>query len=645
MSGIFGYMQRRDLAKGICIDIQPMRQWNLAYGEDGEEIIIGENYGFGSVLEKLSAEAVKSSPVIKRDKKYAVIDVVLYNREEMTDRCKINESLSDEELLFQYIEKFGVEGLKDVNGDFAGAIYDETEQSLVLFRDHMGVRPLFYFADDELVVFSTDIRSLISVKEVDATISEDWIYKTVAGYMKDGVETTEFQHVFCVAPGSAIRLSFVNDKVKNKKVQYWQVGAKKVRYSKEQQYIDTLRELITDSIQRRLNAISGLVGAELSGGLDSGVIDILINRSGRDAVYFSWSPNPKEIPYAENDERLRIADICKQENIVCNYREIGVEFKENSIITKKTRQILPELDMGEHAALRYVWPPYINASTLCETSEYIYRRGARTVFTGHGGDEGVSHRCNPYELFYYHEYLHFLSQVWSLTYGQKRRLWKFAKRCGKILIRTRRKFRKPFRSPLRAPELLRPEFAAGYAGKKMPVLTFAYDAKDYIRRGGSRVRLDNVALLGAYGGARYIIPFLDYRVVDFAVSIPRYLYLRGNKNRYIFREAFRDIMPESLYNIKLKESTSNTNIHFETDWKEEHLKIRTEIVNKLDREFWKKYLDFDFIDKWMDNKELLKEEREDNERILWCLLFCAMGQNLVEKTRGKNEIKLLKRRM
>ena len=635
MSSIFGYIQRRDLEAGKCIDIQPMRLWNLAYGEDGEEVVSGKNYGIGSVLEKLSEEAVKSRPVIKKDKKYVVMDVVLYNREEMADRCKMAETLSDEELLFQYIEMFGIEGLKDVNGDFAGAIYDETDQSLVLFRDHMGIRPLFYYADDELVVFSTDIRGVISVKEVDATISEEWIYKTIAGYMKDGVETTEFQHVFCVAPGSAICLSFVNDKVESKKVQYWQVGAKKVRYSSEQQYIDKLRELITESIRRRLDAISGLVGAELSGGLDSGVIDILINRLGRDAVYFSWSANPKEVPYAENDERLRIADICKQENIVCNYGEIGAEFKENSIITKKTRQILTELDMGEHAALRYVWPPYINAKALCETSEYIYRRGARTVFTGHGGDEGVSHRCNPYELFYYHEYLHFLRQVWFLTAGQKRRLWKFAKRCGKILIRTRKMFREPFRSPFQAPELLRSDFAAGYAEKKMPVLTFAYDAKDYIRRGGSRNRLDNVALMGAYGGARYIIPFLDYRVVDFAVSIPRHMYLRGNKNRYIFREAFRDIMPESLYNIKLKESTSNRNIDFETDWKEEYLKIRKEIVSKLDREFWKKYLDFDFIDRWMENQDPVKEEQEGNKRILWCLFYCAMAQNLVEKTRGK----------
>ena len=635
MSSIFGYIQKRDLMEGRCIDIQSMRLWNLAYGEDGEETISGKSYGFGSVLEKLSAEAVKSSPVIKIDKKYAVMDVVLYNREEMTDRCKMTETLSDEELLFQYIELFGIEGLKDVNGDFAGAIYDETDQSLVLFRDHMGIRPLFYYADDKLVVFSTDIRGVISVKEVDATISEEWIYKTIAGYMNDGVEATEFQHVFCVAPGSAIRLSFVNDKVESKKVQYWQVGAKKVRYSSEQQYIDKLRELITESIQRRLDAISGLVGAELSGGLDSGVIDILINRLGRDAVYFSWSANPKELPYAENDERLRIADICRQENIVCNYREIGAEFKENSIITKKTKQILPELDMGELATLRYVLPPYINTKSLCETSEYIYRRGARTVFTGHGGDEGVSHRCNPYELFYYHEYLHFFRQVWSFTAGQKRRLWKFAKRCGKILIRTRRKFREPFRSPFRAPELLRSDFAAGYVEKKMPVLTFAYDAKDYIRRGGSRNRLDNVALMGAYGGARYIIPFLDYRVVDFAVSIPRYMYLRGNKNRYIFREAFRDIMPESLYNIKLKESTSNRNIDFETDWKEEYLMLRKEIVSKLDREFWKKYLDFDFIDRWMENQEPVKEEQEGNRRMLWCLFYCAMAQNLVEKTRGK----------
>ena len=69
----------------------------------------------------------------------------------------------------------------------------------------------------------------------------------------------------------------------------------------------------------------------------------------------------------------------------------------------------------------------------------------------------------------------------------------------------------------------------------MPPLSFSYDPVSYIHQGGSRNRLDNVALYGAYNGVRYLIPYLDYRVIDYAVSIPRYQYLRGRRNRFVFR--------------------------------------------------------------------------------------------------------------
>ena len=72
-------------------------------------------------------------------------------------------------------------------------------------------------------------------------------------------------------------------------------------------------------------------------------------------------------------------------------------------------------------------PPYINALTISETSEFINKSGAKVVFTGHGGDEGISHRCNVYEMFYYTEYYHFFRYMWSLSHGQKGRIFKTLK--------------------------------------------------------------------------------------------------------------------------------------------------------------------------------------------------------------------------
>ena len=166
----------------------------------------------------------------------------------------------------------------------------------------------------------------------------------------------------------------------------------------------------------------------------------------------------------------------------------------------------------------------------------------------------------------------------------------------------------------------------------MPALHFSYDPIRYIADGGSRNRLDNVALLGAYNNIRYIVPYLDYRVIDFAVSIPRHLYLKNSHNRFIFREAFRDIMPKSLYSVHIKEDMSAKNYPSNPNWYKEFAEMKAIVNKKLDRTLWSKYLDFAMIDQWMQKGKPSEEERDHDSFVLMNLFYCVMAQNLIEKT-------------
>lgn len=632
MSGIFGFVQG-EADRSNTIDINRMRLWNSAYGSDDEEMFIGECFGLGCCYEKLSAEAKMGTPVLKANHKYAVVDALLFNREELIERCQEKATLSDEELLICYIDKFGLNALKDVNGDFCGAIYDDREKSLTLFRDHMGIRPLFYFINEVMVAFSTDIRGLVALPQIDASVDEDWLYKTITGHISTGKDNTEFKYIFCVPPAGYIKFSLENNKIVTQRNEYWQLGSKKIRFSSETAYRNQLRELITDAVKRRLDVVSDPVGAELSGGLDSGVIDILINRMGREGIYVSWSPDPKDVPLVKNDERLVILDICEQENIVCNYGKTRISLGPESAIAGKMREMGIEVNHDEQTALRYILPPYSNTHTICETAQFVSRNGARVVFTGHGGDEGVSHRCNPYEMFFHREYYHFLRYMWSTTHGKKRRIRNTLKKCYRILSEERKQLKQPFQMHFASPELLKADFSNKFIQKKMPPIYFAYDPKKYIKEGGSRNRLDVMAMLGAYSGVRYLAPFLDYRVIDFAVSIPRHMYLKGRSNRYIFREAFKEIMPESLYRLQIKEDNSFNSVEEDSDWFEEFSKYKKEALDKLDRVYWEPYLDFDVIDKWFEKGRPSEEERKHEQDILYCLFLCAMLGNVVKRTR------------
>lgn len=632
MSGIYGAWQPIVALKDTK-DFSKLSSWNKAYGNVWKNVHAENNAFLGCSYEKLSDTAPTSTPVLHKNGKYAVIDAVLYNKDEIITKGQFPATLSDEELIFDYIEKFGFDELKIVNGDFAGAIYDAEKGTFTLFRDHMGVRPLFYYMSEQSLAFSTDIRGLISMQSTDVAIDETWLYSTLSGASDLNTESTEFAHIHCVKPASYITFTLNNSAIESRAVSYWQPGSKKIRLSSETAYMERLRELITDSISRRLGAISGLVGAELSGGLDSSIIDILIHRLGREALYVSWSASPEEIPYAENDERFIVEDICKQENFNCHYLSKYLRFSDDNLINTKMRELGMEPDMHSAISRRYVFPPYINTLQIAQVAEYVNSHGAKVVFTGHSGDEGVSHRCNPYELFYNREYYHYLKYMWDSTAGGKHRFYNTFLRIHKNLSTSAKKLRNPFVSPFEANGIIKKEFFDKYASDKGAPLTFAYDPLSYVKSGGSRNRLDVVALLGAYCGVRYIAPYIDYRVIDYALSIPRHMYLKNQKNRYIFKETFKDIMPESLYTLTGKEDTSWRSVEKKEKDPTEYLESKKRLVGMLDKAYWDTYLNWESINQWV-SEPLDKSDGTRDFAMNYCIDNCLSFQNLITFSRA-----------
>ncbi len=635
MSSIFGFYKILNSKISLSNDsFKRMSRWNMAYGEETEKSKFKDDFAFGCYLEKLNYTLETCDSVIKTGNRIAVIDAIIYNRTEIIKMLagKVSDFVSDEELLVEYINEHGYKALEKVNGDFAGAIYSEDDKSLTLFRDHMGVRPLFYYMKDGFIAFSTDIRGIIAVPEVDTEIDEEWIFKTLGGYSTLRTEKTEYDNILCVKPGSYISF-YENEKGISKELnEYWTVGKHKVKLGSDEEYQHKLRYLIEDSIKRRLDAISGKVGAELSGGLDSGVISILINRFGRDCVYYSWSSSPDELEMAEGDERLIIKDICDQEGISCNYGHI--KLKEDSLFAEKFKKTGAPINFNEMLGFRFALPPYINTTTIAQTATDIRKLGARVVFSGHGGDEGVSHRCNPYEMFRNKEYYHYFRYMFSTTNGQKNRVGKTSKKCFENIRDASNVLKLPGVIPYNASDLMNSNFKSEFDAKKMPVPYFAFDAAEYVRSGGSVNRLENASLLGAYGGVRYIFPFLDYRVIDFAVSIPRYQYLRGRKDRYIFREAFHDIMPDSLYRLRLKQTASLKNVEPDPDWYENYKAEKKEIISKFERSKWEKYLDFEKLYEFENSKEPEGDEINKQDGYFYQLHWAAMAQNLLDKVRS-----------
>lgn len=426
------------------------------------------------------------------------------------------------------------DNMKNINGDFCGALRQNTKW--ILFRDHMGVRTLYYYMKGKDFAFAEDMRDLFNLDGIDLSINERLFYLRARGANTNTLTETDFQYIQCVQPGSYTDFEPTEDGWKITVHPYWIPGQKKIRYETEQQYIDKLRELVENAVKIRLDSVEGPVGAELSGGLDSGVIDILIARSGREAKYVSWSAPYDVIPMQPVDERQVIEDICKQEGITFSF--------------------LPMADESTDAISRHL-PPFVNTSDISKTAKILSAQGIHFAFSGHGGDEGVSHRANALELWYHHEYKEYINEVWNAGKDHRFRILGTAARVAKGVLFDLPKRKSPWQNKDHdLIECLNEEFLGEMKKNAFPPLAFSYDPKYYICHGGSRNRLDNCAVQAVDYGVRYMFPLLDYRLVDFALVIPRSLYRRNGKNRYLFRETFKELMPVSLYEMDYKDFAS-----------------------------------------------------------------------------------------
>ena len=207
MSGIYGFTYRTsDDAR--CTDaLSGLEYWNRVYGADASGMKILGSSGIGCHIEHFSEKFPASNPVLEYDGCPAVVDALLYNRNELVDMLHLAPDcrISDEELLLELIRIRGWDSLRDVNGDFAGAVFDSEKREWTLFRDHMGVRPLFYYMDNDLMAFSTDLRGLASLPNTDLSLNELQFYTSIRGSNPLTLTGTEFLRINCVSPASVMR--------------------------------------------------------------------------------------------------------------------------------------------------------------------------------------------------------------------------------------------------------------------------------------------------------------------------------------------------------------------------------------------------------------------------------------------------------
>jgi asparagine synthase (glutamine-hydrolysing) len=198
-------------------------------------------------------------------------DVRLDNRDDLAEGlCWSTAALArtcDSALLFQALQTWGVSALDRVVGDFAFAWFDERDQSLVLARDFIGERPLFFSRGKGFVAFASMPSGLHAIPEVPRDFDGDAVAKMLTLFPARGRQTI-YRQVERVPPGHIIRLTRDSTTC----TAYWQAPSDVAETRDGATYEEGLREVVDRAVASRLRRIGGPLGSQLSSGLDSSII-------------------------------------------------------------------------------------------------------------------------------------------------------------------------------------------------------------------------------------------------------------------------------------------------------------------------------------------------------------------------------------
>jgi asparagine synthase (glutamine-hydrolysing) len=269
MCGINGVLHLQSQKKVDSRILTKMRDSLEHRGPDDAGLFIEKNIGFGHRrLSILDVSTAGHQPFLSDNGRYVMVyNGEIYNFKDFYPELKSSgfniKTSSDTEVLIKLYELYGLKMLSRLNGMFAFAIWDKLEKKLVVVRDRMGVKPLYYSFYNETFYFASEQKALFTAG-VPLKIAQDGIEEYIFNRFVAG-ENTLFHNVNKVLPGHSMTIH-EGGKITVKK--WWDLKKEIQNQHKIKNPIEWFRETFDDSV--RLRMVSDVpVGVLLSGGLDS----------------------------------------------------------------------------------------------------------------------------------------------------------------------------------------------------------------------------------------------------------------------------------------------------------------------------------------------------------------------------------------
>jgi asparagine synthase (glutamine-hydrolysing) len=515
------------------------------YGPDGESTVVeGELGMLYRPFHTTPESRLEVQPFRTTGGRMILWDGRLDNREELLRELAVGLSSdqTDVALAAAAFERWGTACFPRLIGDWALSIWDPRERELILARDYLGVRHLFYLPESERVIWCTHLAPLISGGG-QVTLNPEYIAGYLAFYAEPHL--TPYREIHSVPPGSFVRLRQSKMSVH----EYWPPEPRfRIRYKTDAEYEEHYRFLFRQAVRRRLHTDSPIL-AELSGGLDSSSIvcmaDHIMAAESVEAPRLDTLSGYDSNEPGEEDSAffIKVEEKRGRKGLVLDLKASGdsLPFEYSSFV--------PIPGFGDRSEVR------------AAMSEILGRKQYRVMLSGLGGDEMNGMALDPRvllaDLFGRFRIVGFSRQLaaWSLLI-RKPVIQLFFEALAHFLPAA-------VRAQVTDYAKLEPWINRSFARK----YRFSYRQLRVMKgiwfyRPG--VRDTTEGLLGLSMQMTHLCPapielrhpFLDRTLVEFLTSIPLSQLSRAGERRSLMRRALKDLLPPEVGKRRTKATAS-----------------------------------------------------------------------------------------
>ncbi len=583
--------------------------------DDGGQIIRGKA---GLAMRRLSIIDLSTGhqPISdESDRRHIVFNGEIYNfkglQRELQQLGHRFSTQSDTEVILHGFEEWGTDICRRLNGMFAFAIYDENDQSLFLARDRLGIKPLYYYRDQEKLVFASEIKAILKCDRIDKTIDYDALNNFLTCEYIPAPRSI-FSEIKKLEPGHWLSLQGESAVIQA----YWELRPGLQPWGEEEAE-ERLRELMQDSVRMRL--ISDVpLGTFLSGGIDSSIV--VSQMAGiMDRPVKTFSIGFEEDSYNELRYARAVADKYGTEHHEFIIRPQALDL---------TEKLIGQLDepFGDFS----IFPTYLVAK--------MARDFVTVALSGDGGDELFAgydtYRAHLFDRRFYHLLPKMVKRYGFETLAN--RLNPTEKKKGvvnsfkrfvlgttlpKSLLQARwmiflgdterqRLFTESGRKKIHAedPYDFLHRWSRLVTDRDEVTATGFLDAKTYLPD-NILVKVDRMTMATSLEAR---VPFLDHRIVEFAFSLPPALKLKRLATKRILKKTFWNDLPLEVqrrgkegFSIPIK------------NWLQQELKPMMTDLLSSDRLRRQDIFNGDFVQGLMQEH---LSNRENHSHLLWALM-------------------------